>query len=58
MGALTCVPEDKVAQKLEERIKRRKEHVEEENAEKQKSALDKIEETVNELNKKKCCVVA
>ena len=54
----TCVPEDKVAQKLEERIKRRKEHVEEVDAEKQKSALDKIEEKVNELNDKKCCVVA
>ena len=54
----TCVPEDKVAQKLEERIKRRKEHVEEVDAEKQKSALDKIEETVIKLNDKKCCAIA
>ena len=54
----TCVPDDQISQKLGERTKRRKEHIEEEDAEKQKSILTDIEKKVNELNDKKCCVVA
>ena len=54
----TCVPDDQVEQELGERVKRRKEYAKEEDAEKQKSILTDIEKKVNELNDKKCCVVA
>ena len=62
----TCVPDGEVAQKLEERTKRRLE--EERRREEQKKEADakeekkeflaEVEKTVVELNKRKCCAIA
>ena len=55
----TCVPDDQVAKKLEERTKRRIEEarLREEKQEKE-DFLEEIEKKVVELNKRKCCAIA
>ena len=66
----TRVPDEKVAQKLEERTKRRIEEArlrelrreeqrkEAEKQEEKKELLQEIEDTVIKLNDKKCCTIA